>query len=353
MPDPMYTFPSCEETMQHRAYESAIWGLEPHSCGKLAVAEGRGGPLELYWEVHGEGEMKIVLLMGLGASLNAWQAQTLYFGHTHGDKYSVLVLDNRGIGRSDAPLGRYTTSDMARDTLEILDHLGWTSPRQINLAGISLGGMIAQELACLIPHRIQSLSLICTSPHVQSDKPFPQALWSRLKLFRPKSEEQAIQATALSIFPAAFLAAPDTTLVLPSPRTTPKCRPAAGTPDGEYPRFDSHFQRFQAQELRKRHNIDGHFTRSGFFCQLLAAAGHHKSPAQLAEMADQVGRERILVLHGARDQMLVVSNGERLIFALEPGKRLIVEDMGHAPIFERSVWFNEFLEDMFREWAKL
>ncbi|KAG5989714.1 hypothetical protein E4U54_004259 [Claviceps lovelessii] len=353
MSNPTYTFPSCEETMHHPAYESALWDLEPHSCGEVSVAEGRGGPLDLYWEIHGEGATKIVLIMGLGGCYTAWQPQTLYFGHTHGDKYSVLVFDNRGVGRSGAPVGRYTTSEMARDVVELLDHVGWTSLRQVNVVGISLGGMIAQELACLMPRRIQSLSLICTSSHVQSGKPLPQALWSRLKLFRPKSNQQAIHDAALSVFPVSFLAAPDDSLVLPSPRTTPKCRPAAGTPDGEYPRFHSNFQRFQALELRKRNNTQGQYSRAGFFCQLAAAAGHYKSPAQLAKMADAVGRERILVMHGRLDDMIAVSNGERLISGLEPGARLIVEDMGHAPIFERSVWFNEYLAERLAAWGRL
>ncbi|KAG5920727.1 hypothetical protein E4U42_006088 [Claviceps africana] len=337
--------------MLHRAYGTAVWGLEPHSCGKAAVAEGRGGPLDLYWEVHGEGPTKILLVLGLGGTLSAWQIQTLYFGHTHGDKYSVLVFDNRGIGRSDAPLARYTTSDMARDAVDLLDHLGWTSPRQVNVVGISLGGMIAQELACLIPDRLQSLSLICTSAHVQSGKPFPQSVWSRLKLFRPKSEDEAIRDTACIVFPLSFLTAADDSVVLPSPRTTPRCRPA-DTPDGEYARFDSHFQRFQALELRKRHN-GGHYTRTGFFCQLAAAAGHRKSPAQLAKMAAEVGRDRILVMHGANDEMIPVANAQRLISALEPGVSLIVDGLGHAPILERSVWFNEYMEERLAQWAKL
>ncbi|KAG6004614.1 hypothetical protein E4U21_000890 [Claviceps maximensis] len=291
--------------------------------------------------------------MGLGASLAAWQLQTLYFGHTHGDKYSVLVLDNRGMGRSDAPLGRYTTSEMARDVLELLDRLGWTSPRDLNVMGISLGGMIAQELACLIPQRLQSLSLICTSARVQSHKPLSQTLWTRLKLFRPRSEEQTIQDIAMSIFPPSMLADPDTAIVLPSPRTTPRCRPAPGTPDGEYPRFDSFFQRYQAQELHKRHDAEVQFSRIGFFCQLSAAAGHYKSPAQLESLADEVGRERILVMHGVADEMIDVENGKKLICDLEPAVRLIVDGMGHAPIFERGVWFNDFMAARLEEWGRL
>ncbi|QPG95215.1 hypothetical protein C2857_007851 [Epichloe festucae Fl1] len=290
--------------------------------------------------------------MGLGGTLTSWQMQTLHFGHTHADKYSVLVLDNRGIGRSDKPLARYTTSEMARDTIELIDHVGWVAPRQINLVGISMGGMVAQEVACLVPGRVQSLSLVCTSSCVESGKSLAESARDRVKLFRPKSESRAIEDTAASIFPPEFLAARDA-FELPSPATTPRCgSPAETTPDGEYRRFGSNFQRFQAMELHKR-RAPGCFSRLGFFCQLAAAAGHRKTAAQLAAMADEVGRDRILVMHGTRDEMLGVQNGERLIRALEPGVAMIVDGLGHAPIFERTAWFNELLHERLGVWAKL
>ena len=84
--------------------------------------------------------------MGLGGLKGAWQRQTKDFGHTQGSTYSSLVIDNRGVGESDKPLMRYSTSEMARDVLEILDHVGWTGERGLNVIGISMGGMIAQEL---------------------------------------------------------------------------------------------------------------------------------------------------------------------------------------------------------------
>ncbi len=78
--------------------------------------------------------------------MKTWQRQTKDFGHTEGDQYSSLVFDNRGIGESDKPLLRYTTFEMARDVVELLDHVGWTESRSIHVVGISMGGMIAQEL---------------------------------------------------------------------------------------------------------------------------------------------------------------------------------------------------------------
>lgn len=84
--------------------------------------------------------------MGLGSFKTGWQRQTKDFGHDRADKYSVLTVDNRGMGDSDKPLMRYSTSEMARDIIEIMDHVGWTEERTLHVMGISMGGMIAQEI---------------------------------------------------------------------------------------------------------------------------------------------------------------------------------------------------------------
>jgi pimeloyl-ACP methyl ester carboxylesterase len=85
-------------------------------------------------------------IMGLGSIKSSWQRQTKDFAHEHPDRYSSLIFDNRGIGESDKPFFRYSTSDMAKDVVELLDHLGWTAKRDLHVIGISMGGMIAQEL---------------------------------------------------------------------------------------------------------------------------------------------------------------------------------------------------------------
>ncbi|CCF37210.1 hypothetical protein CH063_08602, partial [Colletotrichum higginsianum] len=53
-------FPSAEETMKHPSYPSVIWNLEPDRKGKCPVAQGRGGPLNIAWEIHGHGPSKII-----------------------------------------------------------------------------------------------------------------------------------------------------------------------------------------------------------------------------------------------------------------------------------------------------
>lgn len=281
------------------------------------------------------------LVMGLAGVKGSWQRQTRYFGHDRGDTYSVLLVDNRGMGDSDKPSARYSTSAMAADMIEVVNHVGWTSLRQIHLVGISLGGMIAQEVACAIPERLASLSLLCTTAEIQNNKPLTRTIFERAGMLVPKSEERGIADTSKQIFMHDWLVAPDAEH-LPSVEETPKCGPAGG--DGQYRLFDNNFQRFQAQELAKRRD-KGSFTLKGFLLQLIASGWHCKSPEQLREMADKIGREHIMVMHGTGDRMIPVENGRRLVELVQPGMGLIVDGMGHAPVMERAKWFNELLED--------
>ena len=58
----------------------------------------------------------------------------------------MLVFDNRGMGDSDKPWSRYSTSEMARDAIELCNHVGWGPQSQMHVVGSSMGGMIAQEM---------------------------------------------------------------------------------------------------------------------------------------------------------------------------------------------------------------
>jgi 3-oxoadipate enol-lactonase len=71
----------------------------------------------------------------------------------------VVVFDNRGVGKSDKPSGPYSMKLMAADVIGLMDHL---HIQAANVLGLSMGGMIAQELAINYPHRILKLVLGCT-----------------------------------------------------------------------------------------------------------------------------------------------------------------------------------------------
>ncbi|KAK4121929.1 alpha/beta-hydrolase [Parathielavia appendiculata] len=361
--------PTVAETLKHPAYPTAIWNLEPDRKGLVPVAEGRGGPLNISWEIHGAGPIKLFFIMGLGGLKSAWQRQTLNFGHERRDQYSVLLLDNRGMGDSDKPLMRYSTSEMARDVAEVLAHpsVGWLPSfplpsqveRTLHVVGISMGGMIAQELAALIPNAISSLSLVCTAAAIENTTTWAENMAQRASLLLPKTVDRSVADTARQIFSHEWLNQLDD-VHLPDPKTTPKCGPpltpssrtspvddssSSSSTGPAYLKFDTNAQRFVAQEMHKRLDTSGRFGLKGFLLQMIAAGWHHKSPAQLADMADRVGRERILVMHGTEDGMISVPHGRKLIEYIRPGKGMILEGMGHAPLVERWEWFNRVVEE--------
>jgi 3-oxoadipate enol-lactonase len=112
------------------------------------------GEISLYYEVHGEGP-PLLLVAGLGGGTWSWYGQVPYFKNL----YRTIIFDNRGAGRSSIPQGPYQMRHFAEDARCILDHL---SVERVLVLGLSMGGMIAQELALLGQDRILALFLGCT-----------------------------------------------------------------------------------------------------------------------------------------------------------------------------------------------
>jgi pimeloyl-ACP methyl ester carboxylesterase len=93
--------------------------------------------------------------MGYAGDQRAWIFQTRAFKKY----YRVITFDNRGVGKTDKPSGGYSMKTMADDTVGLMEHLGI---KKAHVLGVSMGGMIAQELAINYPDRINKLILGCT-----------------------------------------------------------------------------------------------------------------------------------------------------------------------------------------------
>ncbi|KAH6561126.1 hypothetical protein BASA62_010043 [Batrachochytrium salamandrivorans] len=115
-------------------------------------------PVEIYYEVHGSGPHKILFVNGMSSVAHLWDLQIDYF--LKFPEFSMCIFDNRGSGLSSAPIGRYTTTLMAKDAFALLEHLGWH--KDIHIVALSMGGMIAQELAYMLGDTIQSMCLVST-----------------------------------------------------------------------------------------------------------------------------------------------------------------------------------------------
>jgi pimeloyl-ACP methyl ester carboxylesterase len=113
----------------------------------------------------------ILLIGGMGASMDWWEeefCQRLAAGGRF-----VIRYDHRDTGRSVSyPAGApgYTGADLAADVTGVLDALG---RRSAHLAGISMGGALAQQVALAHPDRVDSLVLISTSPAVPCGAELP------------------------------------------------------------------------------------------------------------------------------------------------------------------------------------
>jgi len=116
-----------------------------------------GDGTRIAYEVCGreDGE-PLVLIQGLGADRRGWLRQR----GTLGERYHLLLVDNRGVGESDRPPGPYDLAEMAADVAAVLDHAGWASA---HVMGASMGGVISQILGVLHPDRVRSLVLACTA----------------------------------------------------------------------------------------------------------------------------------------------------------------------------------------------
>ena len=120
------------------------------------MATARVGDIDVWYEEQGSGH-PLLMIMGLATDSTAWAFQLPEFAR----HYRAIAFDNRGVGRSSKPAGPYSIHQMADDAKGLLDVLG--VPRA-HVLGVSMGGMIAQELALRHPERVSALVLACTYP---------------------------------------------------------------------------------------------------------------------------------------------------------------------------------------------
>ncbi|MHA1301534.1 MAG: alpha/beta fold hydrolase [Candidatus Helarchaeota archaeon] len=114
--------------------------------------------VKIYYETKGKGE-PLCMIMGWGGASNFWYTQRdLLSKH-----YKLILIDNRGVGRSSKPDIPYTMQMFVEDIKAVLDHLELS---KIHLMGCSMGGMIAQHFALTYQDMLESLILVCTSANM-------------------------------------------------------------------------------------------------------------------------------------------------------------------------------------------
>jgi pimeloyl-ACP methyl ester carboxylesterase len=108
---------------------------------------------KIYYEERGSGE-PLLLIMGITAPGAVWEKHV-----DDWEKYfRCILIDNRGVGQSDKPPGPYSSLQMAEDCIAVLNHLQLES---VMVAGVSMGSIIAQQLAIHYPSKVKAMVLMC------------------------------------------------------------------------------------------------------------------------------------------------------------------------------------------------
>jgi 3-oxoadipate enol-lactonase len=155
--------------------------------------------ITIHYQLLGDGE-PLLLIMGYRGSSFMWGEELLALLARH---FHVIAFDNRGTGLSDQPNTAYTMATLADDAAGLLSHLGIA---RANIFGVSMGGMIAQELALRHPKRVKRLILGCSSCGG------PQAMIAPLEVLEQflaaphLCREEAVRRQWPAIFSAGFVA---------------------------------------------------------------------------------------------------------------------------------------------------
>ena len=270
------------------------------------MPKAKANGLELEYEIIGEGE-PLVLVMGIGAQLIYWRDE--FCERLAEQGFSVIRFDNRDVGLStklngqNAPSFRelvarrlvglpirapYTLADMADDTAGLLDALGI---ERAHVVGASMGGMIAQTMAIIHPHRMMSLCSIMSNPgdrrHLLSS---PRAMKALLQP-APNNRDEAMDRAA------AFYAVCGSTGF---PRDVEAVRERAGRA------------------------YDRCYYPQGFVRHMAAifATGSRREALKFV-------RTPTAVIHGSVDPLILPAGGRATAAAIPDSRLHIVEGMGH------------------------
>jgi pimeloyl-ACP methyl ester carboxylesterase len=269
------------------------------------------GEIEIAYERFGDpDDPPVLLVMGLATQMLGWPDE--FCAGLAAQGHFVVRFDNRDIGLSthlhDAPpadlmaafggdtsSASYTLSDMARDTVGLLDALSLDS---VHLVGASMGGMIAQTVAIEHPTRVRSLTSIMSTT----------------------GDSRVGQATQEAL--AALLAPAPTSVEEAMDRTVSVYR-VIGSPEYEMEE--------DAVRERARRSYERAFDPAGVQRQMLAVLASGDRTERLRTLGVPT-----LVIHGTQDPLVGVAGGRATADAI-PGAELVeIDGMGHD--FPRELW---------------
>ena len=252
----------------------------------------------IFYDIYVQGDHRgdVTLINGHTRTSSDFKMMARYLAE---QGFRVLVLDNRGCGKSDAR-GDFDLEDMVADVVALWDHVGI---RRSHVLGISMGGMIAQWLAGTHPDRIHRLVLVSTCPNRSYIRDHGSYAWS--------GDEGAVEAKLATYFSAGFLGANKPLVAAMAKQMAKAAREGSFVGDA-------------ARQMRAMEGFDA--------TPLLPRIG---SP--------------VLIVHGKEDVIVPPSAADTLAAGLRDSRRVFFDGAGHLLLAERPKELYERVAGFLRE----
>lgn len=263
--------------------------------GKVTLDNG----LTLGYVKQGSGPA-VVMITGLGGRLQIWEPLAAQMKQD----YTVIRLDNRGMGSSGDLAGPYSVDIMGKDAADLMAALGY---ERYYVVGLSLGSFAAQALALQFPERVERLVLIGSSAggtaHTVADGEV-MAFWQTMGTMSP--EDRALKGLSLSLHPSWREKNADTFQLWV---------------------IDSASHQAPPMSVQR---------------QFMAAMAYNH-----AERAKEI-KTPTLVLHGDGDRIVPVANAHTLHKLIPNSTLTILKDSGHIPIIDAEKRTAEAIMGFFK-----
>ena len=264
------------------------------------MPEAQVNGITISYRVEGRGE-PLVMIMGYSGTRDSWIFQKRPFRKRH----RVITFDNRGVGKTDRPDAEYTTRMMADDTVALMDHL---KIDRAHVLGVSMGGMIAQEVALNYPERVLKLVLGCTLATREAPGGFSPKLLRAMGGEEGYTDEELMSAPVGKLTDTVFSHSFNTIL----------------------------FRLFVVPLAKIRNRLNGLEGLSG----QLQACHNHNTLDRLPGL-----QVPTLVIAGTRDEIIAPESSDVLANAIPNARLVKVEGGSHAFFMEHPRRFNrEVLE---------
>jgi pimeloyl-ACP methyl ester carboxylesterase len=247
---------------------------------------------------------RLILIQGVGFDAGGWDPVLRRLRRD----FRLVVLDNRGVGASDSPSGWYTVKTMVADVVAVLDAERIPAA---HVLGVSLGGMVAQELAISHPERVKRLVLVSTTSGWPLTYPLP-------------APSRRMLATAPVL-----------------PRETALRRQITNMTSQKSILARPHLTERMSDYLRTR----SHHPRSGRR-QMIAGASY------IGGLRQRRIRAQTLVLHGSADTVADPRNANLLAAQIPDAELVIFTDAGHLLCWEHPDRFCNVVTTFLRRSAK-